>query len=65
MFDKLRRRLRRGRVDVGTYEAPEPTEARPAKKPRKGKSPDTAAATETKPRAPRKPRAKKTDGDAA
>ena len=45
--------------------APEPTEARPAKKPRKGKNPDTAAATETKPRAPRKPRAKKTDGDAA
>ena len=45
--------------------APEPTEARPAKKPRKGKSPDTAAATETKPRAPRKPRAKKTDGDGA
>ena len=45
--------------------APKPTEARPAKKPRKGKSPDTAAATETKPRAPRKPRAKKTDGDGA
>src|SRR5690606_26631643 len=31
-------------------EAPEPTEARPARKPRKGKSPDTAAATETKPK---------------
>jgi NADH-quinone oxidoreductase subunit C len=45
--------------------APEPTEARPARKPRKGKSPDTAAATETKPRASRKPRAKKTDGDGA
>ncbi|HEY6727171.1 MAG TPA: NADH-quinone oxidoreductase subunit C [Polyangiaceae bacterium] len=45
--------------------APEPTEARPARKPRKGKSPDTAAATETKPKAPRKPRAKKPDGDAA
>jgi NADH-quinone oxidoreductase subunit C len=45
--------------------APDPTESRPARKPRKGKSPDTAAATETKSRAPRKPRAKKTDGDAA
>ncbi len=45
--------------------APEPTEARPAKKPRKGKSPDTAEATEPKAKAPRKPRAKKTDGDAA
>jgi NADH-quinone oxidoreductase subunit C len=40
--------------------APDPTEDRPAKKPRKGKSPDTKAATETK---ARKPRAKKTDGD--
>ena len=45
--------------------APDPTEDRPAKKPRKGKSPDTAAATETKPRAPRKPRARKIDGDGA
>ena len=45
--------------------APRPTEARPARAPRKGKTPDTAAATETKPRAPRKPRAKKTDGDGA
>jgi NADH-quinone oxidoreductase subunit C len=44
--------------------APEPTEDRPARKPRKGKSPDTASATETKPRAPRKQRAKKTTGDA-
>lgn len=29
MFDKLRRRLRRGRVDVGTYEAPPPSEPLP------------------------------------
>ncbi len=29
MFRKLRRRLRRGRVDVGRYEAPEPTEPLP------------------------------------
>jgi len=41
--------------------APEPTESRPARKPRQGKSPDTAEATQPK---PRKPRAKKTDGDA-
>ena len=40
--------------------APEPTENRPAKKPRKGKSPDTAEATETK---PRRPRTKKPTGD--
>jgi NADH-quinone oxidoreductase subunit C len=39
--------------------APDPTEDRPAKKPRKGKSADTKAATEPKPRA----RRKKTDGD--
>jgi NADH-quinone oxidoreductase subunit C len=42
--------------------APDPTEDRPAKKPRKGKSAGTKAATETK---ARKPRAKKTDGDAS
>lgn len=29
MFRKLRRRIRRGRVDVGTYEAPEPVEPLP------------------------------------
>jgi NADH-quinone oxidoreductase subunit C len=34
--------------------APRPTEDRPAKKPRKGKSADTAAATEPKKRAPKK-----------
>jgi NADH-quinone oxidoreductase subunit C len=42
--------------------APEPTESRPARAPRKGKSPDTKAATETK---PREPRTKKTDGGPA
>ena len=30
MFDKLRARLRRGRVDVGKYEAPAPTDPVPA-----------------------------------
>jgi NADH-quinone oxidoreductase subunit C len=40
--------------------APKPTEDRPARAPRKGKSADTAAATEPKKRAPRR---KKTDGD--
>ncbi|MXO74128.1 NADH-quinone oxidoreductase subunit C [Altererythrobacter aerius] len=46
--------------------APEPTEGRPARKPRKGKSADTAAATEPKTRAPRKPRTPraKQSGDA-
>lgn len=29
MFERLRRRLKRGRVDVGTYEAPEPVEPPP------------------------------------
>jgi len=29
VFDKLRKRLKRGRVDVGTYEAPEPVEPLP------------------------------------
>jgi NADH-quinone oxidoreductase subunit C len=42
--------------------APEPTEDRPARAPRKGKSPDTAAATQPK---PRKSRARKPDGGAA
>lgn len=42
--------------------APEPTESRPEKKPRKAKSLDTAGATQPK---PRKPRAKKTDGGAS
>ena len=36
--------------------APDPTESRPARAPRKGKSADTAAATEPKKRAPRKPK---------
>ena len=42
--------------------APDPTEDRPGRAPRKGKSPDTPAATQPK---PRKPRAKKTDGGGA
>jgi len=42
--------------------APDPTEDRPARAPRKGKSPETPAATQPK---PRKPRAKKIDGGAA
>src|SRR5690606_9802381 len=46
-------------VSVEEPRAPEPTESRPAKKPRKAKSPDTKGATEAKPRA----RRKKTDGD--
>jgi len=36
--------------------APEPTESRPSRKPRAGKSADTKGATEPKSRAPRKPR---------
>jgi NADH-quinone oxidoreductase subunit C len=42
--------------------APDPTEDRPGRAPRKGKSPDTPAATQPR---PRKPRAKKTDGGPA
>jgi NADH-quinone oxidoreductase subunit C len=46
--------------------APDPTEDRPARAPRKGKSPDTAAATQPQAaKAPRKPRVKKTDGGEA
>ena len=41
--------------------APDPTESRPARAPRKGKSPDTPAATQPK---PRKPRTTKSKGDA-
>jgi len=41
--------------------APDPTENRPARAPRKGKSPGTAAATQPKPRKPRR----KTDGGAS
>jgi NADH-quinone oxidoreductase subunit C len=36
--------------------APEPTESRPARKPRKAPARDTKAATETKPKRPRKPK---------
>ena len=36
--------------------APDPTEDRPGRAPRKGKSPGTAAATQPKPRSPRKPK---------
>jgi NADH-quinone oxidoreductase subunit C len=44
-------------------QAPEPTESRPARKPRQGKSPGTAAATQPKRKAPRKPRAAKPKGE--
>ena len=47
-------------TDIDAPGAPDPTENRPAKAPRKGKSAGTAAATEPK---PRKARAKKTDGE--
>jgi NADH-quinone oxidoreductase subunit C len=42
--------------NIPAPEAPEPTEARPARAPRKGKSTDTAGATQPKARKPRKPK---------
>ncbi|HYD23294.1 MAG TPA: NADH-quinone oxidoreductase subunit C [Croceibacterium sp.] len=47
-------------VDVAAPGAPEPTEDRPARAPRKAKGTDTAGATQPKPRA----RRRKTDGEA-
>jgi NADH-quinone oxidoreductase subunit C len=49
-------------TSIPAPEAPDPTESRPGRAPRKGKSTDTAGATQTR---PRKLRSKKPEGDAS